>query len=68
MNDPDTHAVRRAQEEVLRAEIRHVEQHLAKIGADDDSAYEKARIRVYETLLQQRRQQLDGLAAASQSS
>jgi hypothetical protein len=49
------------EEESLRSEIALFESHLASIGANDDSAYEKARIRTYETLLQERRSRLSHL-------
>lgn len=52
-----------SQEDALRAEIRHFETHLAHIAAEDDSAYGKARIRLYESLLQERRHQLSALTA-----
>jgi hypothetical protein len=51
-------------EETLRSDIALFESHLACIGGDDDCAYEKARIRAYELLLQERRTQLQQLLAA----
>jgi hypothetical protein len=54
-------------EESLRAEIRQFETHLAHIAAEDDSAYGKARIRLYENLLHERRLALDALTAPSAS-
>lgn len=42
-------------EAALREDIARFESHLAHIGANDDSAYEKARIRTYEALLLERR-------------
>ena len=45
----------------LREDIALLESHLARIGADDDSAYEKARIRTYELLLQEHRTRLQQL-------
>ena len=50
-------------EQALRAEIRAFEIHLERIESEDDSAYAKARIRMYESLLQERRHQLDALTA-----
>jgi len=49
------------EEQTLRSDIALFESHLAAIHADDDSAYEKARIRTYELLLQERRTQLQQL-------
>ena len=54
--------------DALRAEISRVEKHLADIVTDDDSAYAKARIRLYEALLVERRRQLDTWTALQQSS
>ncbi len=62
MNHVDQNA-RPLDAEQLRAEIRRYEAHLAEIAGHDDSAYEKARIRTYETLLQQHRHRLHTLAA-----
>lgn len=53
--------------DALRAEISRVEKHLADIVTDDDSAYAKARIRLYEALLVERRHQLDAWTALHQN-
>ena len=55
---------RENEEETLRSDIALFESHLAAIRADDDSAYEKARIRVYEGLLQERHARLQRLLTA----
>ena len=47
---------------MLRAEIRRFESHLNTIRDEDDCAYSKARIREFETLLQEHRNRLDALA------
>jgi hypothetical protein len=52
------------EEQTLRSDIALFESHLASISANDDSAYEKARIRTYEALLHERRSQLQVLLAA----
>lgn len=57
--------VRRTQEEHLRTQIHEIETHLKTIVADDDCAYEKARLRVYETMLEDHRRRLDALRIAA---
>jgi hypothetical protein len=52
-----------ATEDELRTQIREVEAHLAHIANEDNSAYGKARIRLYEAMLQERRQRLSLLNA-----
>lgn len=47
--------------DTLRDEIRHYEAHLARVADDDDSACGKARIRMVEVQLQQRRERLVAL-------
>jgi hypothetical protein len=64
MNHPNEYAQHLNEEETLRSDIALFESHLARIGGDDDSAYEKARIRTYELLLQERRTRLRLLLAA----
>ena len=59
-----SHSTLPACAETLRANIRRVEEHLARIAWEDDSAYEKARLRVYEELLGQWRRELASLTAA----
>jgi hypothetical protein len=51
------------QEDELCAGIREVEAHLARIAGDDDSACGKARIRLFESLLQEQRARLSELRA-----
>jgi hypothetical protein len=64
MNHPNQCAQHPNEEETLRSDIALFESHLARIGGDDDSAYEKARIRAYELLLQERHTRLRLLLAA----
>jgi len=61
MNLPDHHVTRHTEEEMLRAEIRRFEAHLANIANEDDCAYGKARIRAFEALLQEHRSRLHDL-------
>ncbi len=58
-------STRQAEEEMLRAEIRRFETHLVHIANEDDCAYGKARIRVFENLLREHRHRLDTLVAPS---
>jgi hypothetical protein len=53
------------EEQTLREEIAKFESDLARIDANDDCAYEKARIRTYEVMLQDRRARLALLTAAT---
>jgi hypothetical protein len=62
MNRSDPH-IHPTDVEHLHAEIRRYEAHLAEIAGHDDSAYEKARIRVCEALLQEYRRRLHTLTA-----
>ena len=61
--EPSLKRIEASREASLRAEIHQFETHLAHIAAEDDSAYGKARIRLYENLLHERRLQLDALTA-----
>ena len=60
---PLSERIETSRAESLRAEILEFETHLAHIAAEDDSAYGKARIRLYENLLHERRLQLQALTA-----
>jgi len=62
--EPSSKRTEPSREDALRAEIREFETHLAHIAPEDDSAYGKARIRLYENLLHERRLQLDALTAS----
>jgi hypothetical protein len=49
----------------LQDQIRHIEEHLARVGDADDSACEKALIRTYEYLLHQCHEKLAALPNAA---